>query len=247
MRFLYFLPVIFFLWSCKQPVCVKGGKTERLFIDNLPAFENIHFHKGIRLYIQEASQPKMEVVIPEKLKPYFNFEVKNNTLDLKITKQCVFRDDSKAVEIKVYTPALKKIRNASEYAVSSVGTLHFPSLYLVSENYEEPGSPAIGDFRLKLDNSEVKLVANNLSAFYLEGQTDKLIVGFYSRAPRLFAKTLHAKHVIVNHHSNSDLEIYPVDKIEGDIYATGDVLIFHRPPVMDVREHWEGRLVLVSE
>ncbi len=247
MRLFYLLPAIFFLWSCKQPLCVKEGKFEKISVNNLPAFENIHFHQGIRLYIQESPQRKMEIRIPEKLKPYLNYEITNNTLEIEITKQCVFRDESKAVEITVFTPNLKMIRNSSEYAVVSLGTLHFPKLTLISENYAVPDSPAVGDFNLKVDNQEIHLVANNLSAFYLSGRTGKLTIGFYSRAPRLFAKTLYAHHIIVNHHSNSDLEVYPVNEIKGDIYATGDVLIYHRPPVIDVREHWEGRLIVVSE
>ncbi len=246
-RIISFLVVLWAgLHSCRQPACISSEERET-FLVQLPPFKHVVFRRGIELHIQEGPSREMQVDIPASLKNEFSYEVINDTLELSLMKQCIFRDATKAVKVHLQTPVLQNLRNSSEYTVYSDGVWHFPHINLISENYADKGSPAVGDFDIETGNQKINIIANNLSVIKLKGHTHELNVSLYSRAPKIYARNLQADIIVVNHHSNSDIFLYPVNEIRGDIYARGNVYIYNRPPVIRVQEHWDGKLIVVQD
>jgi hypothetical protein len=239
-----FLVVLAYSSCRKNPNCEDDmGGYYRTFY--LPPFKNVTVNEHMVLKIREGNEYKMKIHVKTNiLHSHFGFRVTSENLILLFsTGHCPFRDSTQAVQVELTVPDLKSIRNSSEYAVYCDDTLHFPELTLISENYSEPRSPATGDFYLKINNRRLTIVSNNLSRFLIQGKTEYLNVNFYAGLSRFEGKNLRADIIRVLHNSANDMEVFPVNEIHGDLYSTGNLLIYNTPPVIDVTEHYRGKVI----
>ena len=140
-------------------------------------------------------------------------------------------------------PNLNEIRNSSQYEVSSVNVLTYPELILISEDFNETNNFTVGDFRLELDNELVKIISNNLSFFYLSGETETLDVGFFGGSGRLEAENLVARHVKIFHRSSNDMMVNPQLSLTGELRGSGDLISINTPPIIDVEQFYTGQLI----
>jgi len=236
------LPVL--LAGCsKTSLCLpKGEITTRE--KELPPIENLITGHNMKVYIRQGNSNRLEVSGYENIMDLFSYRIEGDTLILETEASCLFRYENSALTVKLEVEDLKTIRNSGEYPVYSEDTLHFERLTLYSENFLDPSCPAIGDFYLTLQSNSVRIISNYMSMFYLTGRSDELHVGFYSGYSRFYGKDFQATRIRFVQTSVNDMEFYPLYSIEGDIYSTGNIILYHRPDTMNIRTHYSGRVII---
>ncbi len=60
---------------------------------------------------------------------------------------------------------------------------------------------------------------------------------------RFEGQNFKAQNVTVSHVSSNDLLIHPVQIIKGTIHSTGDLILYNKPPVVEVDEQSVGKLI----
>lgn len=210
-----------------------AGKTAQIEIE-LPSFEKLVVHKRIELFITEGVQQKVIIESGENLLPDITAEVINNELVLRNHNECNFVRAYDLTKVYITTPNLTTIRNASEYKVSSIGALTFPSLYLMSVG-DKNEFLSVGDFHLSIKNENVRIWSNGLANFYINGSTNNLNINFSTGDTRFEGKNFIAKKVKISQISSNDILTYPINSIEGKIYSTGDIILFNQPTSINVQ------------
>lgn len=205
-------------------------------------FERILINERIELILKEGATQKITVETGENLMNDIDIQVVNNELIATNNNTCNFVRDYGLTKVFVTSPNITEIRNSSELAVRSDGVLTYPTLNLVADDFQSDFLN-IGDFYLSVNNTTLKITSNGISNFYIDGQTTDLTVGFYAGDSRFEGKDLIATNVNITHKSTNDMLVNPQAKIEGNIYSLGDVIAYNQPAIIDVTEHYQGKLI----
>ena len=224
------------------PDCFKAAGSIIQEEITLPSFDRILIHEGVELLIKEGATQMVVVESGANLIGNVTVEVVNNQLIAKDNNGCNLVRDYGLTKIIVTSPNIVEIRNSSEQSVHSDGILTYPTLRLLSEDYQS-NFLNIGDFYITINNTNLSITANGISNFYIEGQTTDLNVGFFAGDSRFEGKDLLATNVNITHKSSNDMLVNPQEKIEGNIFSLGDVRAFNQPVIVDVIEHYHGRLI----
>jgi len=231
------------LTACgKHSLCAAKGPvvTRRYELDNVHTLiTGMHMH----VTLTADDKNSMTVSGPENMIRMFRWSLRKDTLKLETEKNCIFRDPDAALQIDIRLRDLRIVRNSGEYAIVSDGPLPFDSLVLISENAIDPSSPAVGDFDLEIRNTSLTVVSNNMSLFRLRGSTRSLFVGFYAGLSRFEGQDLQADRIGFIHKSANDMLFFPVHKIDGDLYSTGNAVLFHGPEIENIRRHYTGQII----
>ncbi|MBT8295128.1 MAG: DUF2807 domain-containing protein, partial [Gramella sp.] len=68
--------------------------------------------------------------------------------------------------------------------------------------------------------------------------------GFFAAGDsRLEARDLIVQNYDLFHRGTNKLIVNPQQTLKGDIFSYGDIISVNRPPVVDVEEHFRGRLI----
>ena len=156
---------------------------------------------------------------------------------------CNYVRDFGITKVFVTTPNLKEIRCSTQFEIKSDGILDFNNMTLISEDFSSSDNFAIGDFRLELDVVDLQITSNNLSFFYLSGNVENLNINFAGGNGRFEGENLIAQNVSVFHRGTNDIIVNPQQSITGRILSTGNVISVNQPPIVDVEEVFNGRLI----
>ncbi len=206
------------------------------------SFDKIVINERLELIIKEGNTQKVVVETGENLLNDIDVQVVNSELVVTNNNTCNFVRDYGLTKVYVTSPNITKIRNSSEFAVRSEGTLTYPSLLLLAEDYQSDYLN-VGDFYISVNNSSLRITSNGISNFFIDGQTTDLNVGFFAGDSRFEGQNLIATNVKITHKSTNDMLVNPQSKIEGNIYSLGDVIAYNHPTTVDVTEHYLGRLI----
>ena len=209
-----------------------SGKISQIEIE-LPSFDKLVVHKRIELFITEGEQQKVIIESGENLLPDITAEVINNELVLRDNNECNYFREYGLTKVYITSPNLTRIRNASEYNVTSIETLHYPSLYLMSVG-DEDRFLSVGDFHLSIENANVRIWSNGIADFYMNGTTNDLNINFSNGNTRFEGQNFIAKNIKISQISSNDILTYPVNSIEGKIYSTGNIILFNKPTNINV-------------
>ena len=205
-------------------------------------FDQVVANIGIELTIKENSEQKVIVETGENRLDNFHISVTDGVLELQADPACSLRPSLEPVKVKVFTPNLKKIRNSSEYTIKSDGVLNFPTLSLLTENYQSDYTN-LGEFDLEVNSENIQIVSNGLARTKIKGTTTNLRLSYYAGIGKFEGKNLIAQHVVVYHKGENKLEINPQESLVGDLYSTGDLISFNHPETVAVTEHFFGKLI----
>ena len=245
-QFLLLIVLFCMFNACEKPGdCIEStGKivTREIAVAN---FKKIKVYRGIEVTIRQG--PEYKVVIEAGENFIGNVEVKQ------VGDQLIFKDEISCnwvrsygtTKIHVTTPTLEEVYSKTERNISSVGVLAFPNLTFIALDKDgdgESGSPT-GDFILNVDNASLYIANNNVSRFYVTGQTDNALFKFYFGDGRLEAQNFIAQNIEVFHRGTNDMIVHPVQSIKGTLVSTGDVVLKNVPPVVDVSELYRGRVI----
>ena len=206
-------------------------------------FEKILVNRDIELIIKEAPEYRVIIETGEYLLNDVEAKVVGNELQLTDNNTCNYVRDYGITKVFVSAPNIRTIRTSSQYTVKSEGVLNYDTLNLLSEDFNAAGTFTIGDFNLQVNTINLRIVANNISSFYISGETNNLTVQFYSGAGRFEGANLTAENVEIYHRGSNDMIVNPQQSLSGELVGTGDLISVNRPPTVEVEQLYTGRLI----
>ena len=209
----------------------------------VPEFNRILVNRDIELVIRQGETYEVMIETGDNLRNDVSAEVIDNQLILTDDNTCNFVRDFGITKIYVTTPTLREIRCSTQFEISSDGVLSFENLTLISENFNDPDSFAIGDFRLQLQAESLDVISNNLSFFFLSGEVENADFRLFGGDSRIEAESLIAQNVSLFHRSSNDIIVNPQQALRGEIRSVGDVISTNQPPIIEIEEFFTGRLI----
>lgn len=241
MRKIIWIVLLVLSVSCKKECNETPGDSIQKEVE-VSYFEKIIINTGVELILRDTNSQRLIVETGENRFNNVHITVVDKELEILADESCFLNPSFDAVKVFIDSPNIIAIRNSSEHSIRSNGILTYPELKLFSEDYQN-GFNNIGNFDLKVNNDKVYIVSNGSSIIKIEGNTTNLNLLYYAGFGRFEGKDLIAQNVKIFHRGENSLKIYPQESLKGDIYATGDVLSYKRPPVVEVTEHFMGRLL----
>ncbi|MFV8226163.1 head GIN domain-containing protein [Christiangramia aquimixticola] len=207
-------------------------------------FSKIEVFERINLVITQGDQQKVMIQTGKNLLNEIKAEVKDGMLILKNENSCNLFRDYNTTSVHVTVTNLDYLRNSGNLAIKSNGILVLDNLWLVSENQaKDPEVRTNGDFDLELKVKILRITSDNYSHFFLKGEAEKLDAFFAAGEGRLEGRDLMVQHCDLFHRGTNKLIVNPQQSLKGDIFSYGDIISVNRPPVVDVKEHFKGRLI----
>ncbi|MBW1294327.1 head GIN domain-containing protein [Aquimarina litoralis] len=239
--------IYLFLISCDTENALdcfqRTGDIVRQEIE-VPNFTRILVLPNVELIVKQGPETKVLIETGDNLLNEVFASVEGDRLILSNTNDCNFVRDFNQTKIFVVAPDISEIRSASQFEVSSEGTLSYPELRLLSEDSTEDNNGNVtGTFSMEIDNQNLFIVGNNITSFFISGQTDVLNINFASGTGRFEGENLIAENVNIKHRGTNKIIVNPRQSIKGEIRSTGDVIAVNQPPTVEVQEFFTGRLI----
>jgi hypothetical protein len=234
--------LIFISISCSKPgECIEstGSIITKEFI--VSDFDKIIVYQGISLVITEGLVYKVEVQTGENLMPNIQVSVVDGLLKLKDNTTCNWVRDYGNTVIYVTAPNITELHSKTERTIASNGVLTYPILRLISMDLSD--GAGTGDFNIQVNNSQTVIENNNVSRYYISGQTNNLSVNFYDGNGRFTGDNLNARKIVVFHRGSNDMIVKPIESITGKMVSTGNVILKNNPPIVDVQQLYHGRVI----
>ncbi len=206
-------------------------------------FTKILVNKNIGLILKEGLIQKVIVETGKNLLNDVEVSVIDGKLELTDNNDCNYVRDYGITKVYVTAPNITEIRSSTQYEISSDGVLTYPDLSIISEDFGVSDFFAVGDFRLQIDNSSFSLIFNNFSNCFISGKTNNLNIHFASGNSRFEGTDLIAQNVTVNHRGTNDIIVNPQQSLTGSLVSYGDLISKKKPPVVDIKELFRGRLI----
>jgi hypothetical protein len=247
-RIVYILSLVIFV-GCDSDKGLNCFQTSGTIIQEeftVPEFSKVLVWERVELILQQGPVQKVVVETGENLLNDIELLVKDGQLNIYNHNGCNVVRDYGITKVYVTSPNLTEIRSSSGLPVSSIGTLSYPVLNLLSEDYtvDEDFYHSDGDFRLQLEVERLSIIANGLSRFYLNGSVNRLNIGLYAGDGSVEAGNLIAQHVNIHlHRSTNRIVVHPLESIFVKIVSIGDVIAKNRPPEVEKIELYTGRLI----
>ena len=241
------LIILFWLFNaCEKPSdCIESsGATITKEIAVQP-FKKIKVYRGIEVIITQGTEYKVQIVAGENF--IDNVAVRQNG------DQLIFKDDASCNWVRAYgmtkilvtTPTLEEVYSKTDRNISSNGVLTFPSIAFIAMDKDGDGESGAGtgDFIVNVNNDYLYIANNNVSRFYLSGQTNLAEFNFYFGDGRIEAENLVAQNIKVFHRGSNDMTVRPIQSIIGTMNSTGNIILKNVPPVVDVEELYQGNVI----
>ena len=248
-KIVFFL-LVFLLVSCGiSEDCFKGNGNQVTQTFLLENFSKIKVYDGVGLVVKEGSNYEVKVVTSDNIIDDLEVRLDGDMLVVKDNSSCNIARDYGQTTVYVTIPdgtilpliPELELHCKTEQKIQSDGVLHSPIVRLFSIDVSD--GAGTGDFYIAVDNLQFVVENNNVSNFYITGHSNEMLLNFYFGNGRFYGENLYAENIKVYHRGSNDMFVYPVQKIEGTIFATGNVILENVPPIIDVEEVYIGRLI----
>ncbi|MBT8254317.1 MAG: DUF2807 domain-containing protein [Flavobacteriaceae bacterium] len=226
-------------WDCIQ----TAGPIVQYDVE-VPVFSRVLVNRDVELILADGPDYMVRVETGENLTNDVEVKVVGDQLLLTDNNSCNYVREYGITKIFVTAPDLSEIRNSSQYEVSSATVLNFEDLTLVSEDFNVPGSFNVGDFRLNINADRLLITNNDRSSYFISGEVENLIIGFYAGNGRFEAQNLIAQHIDVFHRGSNDIIVNPQQSVSGELRSTGNLILLNEPPLVDVQAYYTGQLII---
>jgi len=243
-KYFVLFSIIFLFIMCNNEdanICLQTSGTIIKKEILIPSVEKIIVNNQIELFITADPAYKIHIEADENLIEGIDITISENQLEITNHNTCFFYKDYTA-KVTVYAPNLIQIRNSSALAVQSIGTLNYPKLTLISENYLSNYLNS-GEFNLEINNDELNLLANGASNHKINGFTNQLNINLVGGNPRFDGQNLSAQNAYLFARSSNDILIKVTNEVLGNLYNTGDVLLYKKPNIMSLEAHYTGEII----
>ena len=230
--------------------CFKGNGNQVTQTFLLENFSKIKVYDGVGLVVKEGSNYEVKVVTSDNIIDDLEVRLDGDMLVVKDNSSCNIARDYGQTTVYVTIPdgtilpliPELELHCKTEQKIQSDGVLHSPIVRLFAIGDDGDGA-GTGDFHINLDNGQFVVESNNVSNFYINGHCEEMLLNFYFGNGRFFGEELHAEKIKLFHRGSNDMFVYPIQKIEGTIFATGNVILKNVPPIVDVDEVYTGRVI----
>ena len=241
-KIILLVSLIFISIGCSNPSeCIEATGSIITKGFTVPDFDKIIVHQGISLVITEGSIYKVEVKTGENLMSNIEVSVVDGMLTLKDNTTCNWVREYGNTIVYVTAPNVTELHSKTEKIITSNGNLTFPILKLFSTDLSN--GAGTGDFNLQIINSQIIIDNNNVSRYYISGQTDNLVIGFHDGNGRFEGQNLKAKTVYIFHRGSNDIIVKPTESITGKMVSTGNVILKNNPPIVEIQQLYHGRVI----
>lgn len=247
MKKLFFIGLVFLILSCDSDTswdCVQaaGDSISKEYV--LSEFSKIRIEDDVILFLKQGETQEIKLETGENLLGDISVTIEGETLIVKNKNSCNLVRDYGITKVFVTTPNITEIRNSSAYDVIGEGVLNFSELTLISNSSAGPETiRKSGDFYLNINCDQFRISANGQSVFYITGYSQKASLSFDDEMPRFEGQNLVIDELTVSQRSANKMIVNPQQSIIGKIVATGDIISHNRPPLVDVKELFTGRLI----
>ena len=246
MNRLKYIVLFLFMFACDSEDAndcfQKTGTIIQQEID-VDSFEKIWVNRDVELILKEGTNQEVVVETGENLINDVTAVVVDQQLVLTDNNTCNFVRGYGITKVYVTAPNITEIRCSTQYTISSDGVLTYPNLTLLSEDFGAPDTFTNGEFDLQINNNSLSVVFNGLSNCYLTGSTQNLNITFAAGNGRFEGANLIAENINLWHRGTNDIIVNPQQSIKGAISSTGDVISKNTPPVIEVEQLYQGRLI----
>ena len=244
---LFIVLILAVLSSCNDPDangCFKTTGDEVETVLELPEFSRVLVGRNIEAFIVQDTQYAVRIVTGDNLLNDVSVTLSGDQLIVKDNNTCNFTREYRAAKVYISSPDLREIRSSTQFAISSAGTLSYPDISLISENFNNNEALPLAEFHFDINARRLSVVSNSVSNFYIKGSVDQLYVGFFNGVGRFEGQNLVAGQVEVSHRGSNDMIVNPQETITGIIRGTGDVIAVNRPGVIAVDQLYTGQLFI---
>ena len=232
--------------SCEKPSeCIEStGDIVKRTIPVNP-FSRIKVYKGISVVISQGDIFKVEVQSGSNIIDNIDVNQLGDQLILKDNTSCNWLRSYGQTTVYITTPTLSEIYSKTDRDISSAGVLTYPSLTLFAIDVDGDGEDAAGtgDFHLTINNSRLEIQNNNVSRYYISGNTTDAIFEFWAGDGRIEAGDLSAQTIEVYDRGSNDMIVKPIQSITGTMVSTGNIILMDHPPIMDVQQLYIGHII----
>lgn len=243
--------LLFIITSCGiSEDCFKGNGNRISQNFSLEDFTKVKVYDGVGLVIKEGPNYEIRVETSDNIIDDLEVKVVDDMLIVKDNSTCNIARDYGLTTVYVTVPdGINKpliqeleLHSKTEQKIQSEGTLHstIVRLFAIGDDGDGAGT---GDFYITVDNGQLVVESNNVANFYINGYSAEMLLNFYFGNGRFYAENLVVENIKVYQRGSNDMIVKPIQKIEGTIYATGNVILKNVPPIVDVEEVYTGRLI----
>ena len=250
-KYVFYFLLLILIGSCGiSEDCFKGNGNSVTQVFPLEGFTKVKVYDGVGLVIKEGLNYEVKIVTNDKIIDNIDVAMQGDMLVVKDNSTCNIARNYGQTVVYVTVPdgsILPLIQELelhckTEQKIQSNGFLHSPIIRLFS--IEDDGDGAgTGDFNIQVINGQLVVESNNVSNFYVSGQCEEMLLNFYFGNGRFYGEELLAENIKIFQRGSNDMIVFPVAKIEGTIFSTGNVILKNVPPVVDVEEVFTGRLI----
>ena len=246
-KLFYTILVGFLMTSCapnQLSGCLKGsGDIVREEVE-VDSFYEIIAYERVKLFISQGPEQKVVIETGKNLREKVYMDVKDGRLSIHNDNSCNLFRDYEVTKVYVTLPDLTWLQNSSGYAIESIGVLKFDNLWLRSFNQEmDPKIHTDGDFKLDLDVKNLRITNDNYSNYILRGKAENFNIFIASGDGRVEARDLVVQHYDIFHRGTNKLIVNPQQSLNAELRSTGDVIVVHRPPQVQYKEYYTGRVI----
>lgn len=234
------------LVACEKPSdCIESEGTIMTREVPVTAFTRIEVYRGIGVEITQGSEYKVVLQSGENFINNIQVVQDGNVLKIRDKSTCNWVREYGVAKVIITAPNLEEIYSKTEQDIRSVGTLNYPLLHIYANDAHGDGVPgaATGDFVLNVNTTEFTIENNNVSRFFITGQAQNASLIFWAGDGRIEAQNLEVQNMYVYSRGSNDMLVKPMQYIHGSIVSTGNVVLFHTPPTIDVQQTYQGQLL----
>ncbi|MEQ3691520.1 MAG: head GIN domain-containing protein [Flavobacterium sp.] len=248
--YILFIGLLFIITSCGiSEDCFKGNGNRITQNFPLENFTKIKVYDGIGLNIKEGPNYEVKIETSDNIIDNLDVQLEGDMLVVKDNSTCNIARDYGQTIVYVTVPDGSilpliqelEVHSKTEQKIKSEGALHSPIIRLLSMDLTD--GAGTGDFYINIENNQLVIEANNVSNFYLSGNTNQMLLNFYFGNGRFNGENLEADEIKLYQRGSNDMIVKPIQNISGTIYATGNVILKNIPPIINVEEVFTGRLI----
>ncbi|MDX1629182.1 MAG: head GIN domain-containing protein [Fulvivirga sp.] len=238
----YTITILFlfhFFISCEDvgaPDCLNSGGEITTQLVKTENFSALEINGRFEVVITDTTTSGVSITAPKNLIPEIQIEVINHKLIITDNNACDWVRSYDLPVINILSSNIDYITQNGAGMVRSSNTLTYPKIELVNQYHS-------GDFALDLNNEHVIISNNDISNFYLSGETNLLTIGFFAGDGRCECDKLRAKNVSVFQRGTNDMVVFPLESLWGRILGTGNLIYKNKPTHIDIVVEGRGQLI----
>jgi hypothetical protein len=243
MKKTFYIFLLLVITSCGiSEDCFKGNGNSVTQLFPLEGFTKVKVYDGVGLVIKEGLNYEVKIVTNDKIIDNIDVSMQGDMLVVKDNSTCNIARDYGQTMVYLTTPNLEEIHSKTEQDIKSDGVLHFPELRLYSIDLSD--GAGTGDFYLNIDNLYVLVESNNISNFYISGNTRFLDILFTWGNGFFYGENMSITNLVyLFHRGSNDIILKTSSEIKGNLYSTGNLILKENPQEINVNQLFTGRII----